>query len=405
MKLVYIIGSYPVLTTTFIDREIQLLRAWGISLLIIAIRQPQTALSPEQEALRKDVSYMLPLNVMSFLRGHLHFLLRKPAVYFSLLFSLIKRPHPHAQDIWKTVLHFLEGVYAAHLIRQDACDHIHAHFADRAATVALVASRLLDISYSLTAHAADIFVHPVLLSEKISNASFVATCTAYNRTHLTTLVGEAVQPKIKCIYHGLDTSHYQGFQQPASELIRILAVGQLKEKKGFQYLIQACRSLKDLGYDFECGIIGEGPLHQALDEQIRTLKLEGNVTLYGALPHQEVIQKYRQASIFVLPSVLGADGDRDGIPNVILEALAMQLPVISTAHSGIPEVIQNGVNGLLVSPTDAPALASALVRLIDNPGLRRTLGATGRQVVLDRFDLERNVRCLFQEFQRSIEAA
>ncbi len=237
----------------------------------------------------------------------------------------------------------------------------------------------------------------------MSSASFVATCTSYNLAHLSTLVNGEVKHKIKCIYHGLDTTAYPAVAEISSEKLRLVAVGQLKEKKGFQYLLQACRQLKDQGYDFECTIIGEGPLHAVLDEQIQALDLKGMVSLCGALPHQEVIRKYQQAAIFVLPAVLGADGDRDGIPNVILEALAMELPVVSTAHSGIPEVIQDGVNGLLVPPTDVSALAQAIARLIEAPSLRSRFGSKGRQVVVEKFDLAHNVGLLLNEFQKAVE--
>jgi glycosyltransferase involved in cell wall biosynthesis len=178
-------------------------------------------------------------------------------------------------------------------------------------------------------------------------------------------------------------------------------VGQLKEKKGFQYLLQACMILKSKDYMFNCQIIGEGNLRQELERQIHELSLENLVTLRGALPHESVIQEYQHSTLFVLPCITGSDGDRDGIPNVILEAMAMQLPVISTHHSGIPEVIKSGVNGLLVPPADVQSLADAIAQLLDNPSLRTQLGRRGRQTVTEQFNAMHNTGRLLEEMVKA----
>lgn len=398
LNLIYIIGTYPKLTTTFIDREINLLREWGANIHILSIKRPDTQLSPEQEVLQKDIIYMLPPSRLSLVGAHLRFALVYPLVYWGTLFYLLTRPHPSVFYRLKTFLHFGQGVYAAHLLRHYSCDQIHAHFIDRAATVALVAARLMKVPYSVTAHANDIYVNPILLPEKLAEARFVATCTGYNEHHLAQQGEGLFNHKLNCIYHGLEASKYRptAFLPPGKKLL--LAVGQLKEKKGFSYLLMACQRLMAKGYEFECQIVGEGPLRKTLEAQIRRLSLDKTVTLCGALPHSEVISKYRQASIFTLPAILSADGDRDGIPNVILEAMAMQLPIVSTQHSGIPEVIKDGINGFLVPPADDAALANALASLLDDPGKRRQMGLKGRQTVNEKFDLKRNVKRLFAEF-------
>ncbi|MCI0422313.1 MAG: glycosyltransferase, partial [Acidobacteria bacterium] len=239
---------------------------------------------------------------------------------------------------------------------------------------------------------------PVLLPEKLSGAKFVATCTGYNEAHLSRLGEGNFDRRLKRIYHGLDVERYRpGPCAPPGKPV-LMAVGQLKEKKGFAYLIEACRLLKDRGYDLECQIVGEGPLREGLQAQIRRLSLEGMVILRGALPHPEVIDTYKRSTIFVLPCVIGANGDQDGIPNVILEAMAMQLPVVSTRHSGIPEVVEDGVNGLLVPPADEVALAEALADLLDDPDSRQQFGHKGRQKVIEHFDVEQNVKRLLAEF-------
>lgn len=397
-SLTYIIGTYPGLTTTFIDREVMALRGMGAQLQILSIRQPWTKLSAEQEALRKDVTYLLPIKWLPLIISHLSYALTKPKRFFSTLVYLLTRPHPSLRARLMTFIHFMEGVYAAYTLRRAPGQHLHAHFIDRAATVALVASRLLDIPYSVTAHASDIYVNPVLLKEKLANAKFVSTCTAYNRSYLSQFGKDLFNHKLLCIYHGLELERYVKVQRTKLSRPVILSVGQLQERKGLSYLVEACSFLGERGIQFECRIIGEGPLRPILQDQIQRLGLENFVRLLGALPHEEVIAQYQEATVFALPAILGKDGDRDGIPNVILEALSMGLPVVSTAHSGIPEVIEEGVNGLLVPPEDAKALSSALERVICNPEMQAAFGKAGRQIVADRFNPEKNARRLLEAF-------
>jgi glycosyltransferase involved in cell wall biosynthesis len=398
LRLAYLVGTYPALTTTFIAREVVLLQKWGIRLQVFSIRRPPEPLTAEQRELQRGVVYLLPVRIFSLLAAHLQFAFLRPGKYFGMLFYLLTCPHPDFSSRLKTFLHFGEGVYLAHLLRREHWDQIHAHFVDRAATLAMVASALLDVPYSVTAHANDIYVAPVLLPEKLARASFVATCTGYNKDHLSRILPGSLNGKVKCIYHGLDLEAYRRDPRPPEGKPVLISVGQLKEKKGFAYLLQACRLLKDAGYDFECQIVGEGPLRDALQAQIRQLCLEDTVMLCGALPHPQVIEKYRRATLFVLSCVLGGDGDRDGIPNVILEAMAMELPVVSTRHSGIPEVVEDEVNGLLVPPADGKALAVAVAKLLDDPARGRQYGTRGRHTVLEKFDLARNVKRLLAEF-------
>lgn len=398
LKLLYIIGTYPSLTTTFIDREISMLRKWGVDLHILSIRQPKRDLPGMSTENLERLSYLLPVSILKFIFGNIHMIATRPIIFIKTLAYLFSRSHPSPTSRFKTLLHFGEGIYAANLLLPSSWDHIHAHFVDRAAIVALVVSRLLKVPYSVTAHASDIYVNPILLTEKITNAKFVITCTEYNARHLSRIGNGALSDKIHCIFHGLDASKYQRILGNQNNSPRILAVGQLKEKKGFTYLIKACRLLLDSGFKFKCRIIGDGPLEHELRNEIHKLSLENNVELLGKLAHDKVIKEYQETTIFVLPSVLAADGDRDGIPNVILEAMAMELPVVSTLHSGIPEAVHNGVNGYLVSPTDAVELASALAKLLDQPDIQRKFGREGRSLVLEKFNIERNVHLLYEKF-------
>jgi glycosyltransferase involved in cell wall biosynthesis len=317
----------------------------------------------------------------------------RPARFFSTLAYLLTRPHPSQRSRLMTLLHFGEGVYTAYLLRGQQFQELHAHFLDRAATVALVAGRLLDKPYSLSIHAAaDIFVSPVLLREKIGAARHAVTCTMYNRSHLEACVGQDLSAKISHVYHGLHLDSYCPAPAPPAGRALIVSVGQLVPRKGFAQLIRACACLKARGYDFECLIVGRGPQRDELEAMIECEQLVGSVTLCGGMPHEEVIALYQRATLFALPCVRTSDGNMDGIPNVIAEAMAMQLPVVSTDVSAIPELLQDRVNGLLVPAGDHEALAAALADLLDDPALREELGRNGRQAILATFDLEWNVR-------------
>ncbi len=395
LRLVYLTGTYPLLTTTFIDREIKILRRWGVDVHIVAIRRPDAdvPLSADQRELQQGVTYLLPVAWGSLIFSQLYFAWLHPRRYFSALWYLLTRPHPGPKERVKTLLHFGEGVYAAYLVRKRQFLEFHAHFVDRAATVALVAGRLLGKPYSLSIHAAeDIFVHPVLLREKIMEARHTVTCTHYNKTHVEALVGQDLSHKITHIQHGLELAQYNPSGPRANNHPVILSVGQLVERKGFIPLIRACQSLKQQGYEFSCQIVGRGPQQAELQALITQLALDDTVTLCGALRHEEVIERYQQATLFVLPCLQSKDGNLDGIPNVLAEAMAMQVPVISTRVSAIPELVTDQVNGLLVPPEDPVALAAAMTRLLDEPALREELGDNGRRFILDTFDVEQNVR-------------
>jgi colanic acid/amylovoran biosynthesis glycosyltransferase len=397
--IAYVIGTYPRLTTTFIDREIEELRAHGLRIDVCSLRRPHDALSPEQVRLASAVRYVLPITVRALLTGHLWVLRTRPRTVLSTLLELLRQPHPNLRTRLKTVLHLSEGVQVAHLLRGRGYGHIHAHFVDRAAIVSLVASRLLGVGFSATAHANDIYVDPVLLPAKLANAHFVATCTGFNLAHLSEQTRQGQAPRLVRIYHGLDLQCYEPAPVDGRAAPVILAVGQLKEKKGLRFLIEACALLQELGRDFRCEIVGEGPLRPALEARIRERSLEGVVTLLGALDHEAVIERYRTASVFALPCVTGPDGDRDGIPNVILEAMAMQLPVVSTRHSGVPEAVDDGWNGLLVDSGDAEALAGALDILLGDADARALMGSRGRQLVAERFDVASNAKELIRHFE------
>lgn len=406
LRLAYIVGTYPGLTTTFIDREIRILRRWGVNLQTVSIRRPApgTPLSAEQQELSQATTYLLPIDWWDFLIANLCFGLYHPLIYFRTLIYLLSRPHLSLADRFKTFLHFAEGVYAAHLLRGQSLDRLHAHFVDRAAVVALVAGRLLNLPYSVTAHANDIYTKKPLLCEKITEASFVVTVSEFNKAYLLDACPDLAPNKIHVLHPWVDVSQ---FQPPPARLncgtLRILSVGRLVEKKGHQYLIEACNLLLAKGIDFECRIIGAGPLKAELRADIEHYQLERHVHLLGAQPQTEVLANLCWCDVFVLACVIASDGDRDGMPVSLAEAMAMAVPVISSRLVGIDELVRPGT-GLLVPPGDAVALADALHTISAfSQSDRAEMGLFGRAVVDADFNLLKGTCQLMTLFQQTTE--
>lgn len=397
LRLLYVIGTYPLLTTTFIDREIEMLSEWKVDITVMAMRRPDpsTPFTASQEALAAGTLYLLPPRPRTVLASHVYFALRRPIRFWTTLLWLVSRPHPTPKARLKTLLHFGEGVLATYLVRHRDFEEFHAHFADRAATVALVGGRLLDKPFSLSIHTgADIYVDPVLLAEKIRWARAVTTCTSFNRNHLGGLVDESNTADIYHVRHGLDLRSYTPgpVQDPKPGPATILSVGQLKPRKGFAELIRACALLQQRGYEFRCRIIGDGPQRPMLNDLIANLGLSDVVELAGARSQDDVLAEYRSATLFALPCMQTRDGDVDGIPNVLAEAMAVGLPVVSTELPAVAELVTSEVDGLLTPPGDLDAIADAMARLLDDASLRSRLGAAARDAVAETFDLETNIR-------------
>ncbi|QCT21838.1 glycosyltransferase family 4 protein [Jejubacter calystegiae] len=305
---------------------------------------------------------------------------------------LAAQRHPNVHE-------FAQAILLALAIRERGIEHLHAHFGTRATTVARIAARLSGIGYSFTAHAKDIYYpyqESTELENKLRDAVQAITVSDYNLAHLRQRYGKNADRTIR-LYNGLDLQKFS-FTLNNNRQPEILAVGRLVEKKGFCHLISALRLLHDRRLSLRCRIIGDGPLHAVLLAQIRNLGLEQVVTLSGFLPQREIITAMRNALMVVAPCIVSEEGDRDGLPTVLLEAMALGTPVIATRVAGIPELVIEGKTGCCVAPGDSAALTEAITRLADSEEFRIRLAYEARALIEQEFDIDCNTRQLREIF-------
>jgi glycosyltransferase involved in cell wall biosynthesis len=414
MKIAYVLKGFPRLSETFIANEVRILSKKHMTLGLFSIKRGDklardSALPPVQYL--PAVTSLSGTSLLSWLRQNLpkfsgyqsYWLLRHPCRYLGTLSFAIRCAirYRAASASWVKkafIKEFLFATCIARSIRDDSSYlHIHAHFCHDATTVAWMVSQLTGLPFSFTAHAKDIYKKQLnpgdLLERKLAAAKFAVTCTHSNVDHLRNFT--AAPNKIHGIYHGLNINQFVPPQadalcrNSATVTPRLLAVGRLVEKKGFKYLIEACRILHERKVSFHLDIVGErGDQSDAVARAIRAYRLRDQVSIRPAVPQADLLAYYQSAAVFVLPCVVLDDGDRDGIPNVMAEAMACALPVVVSNISGIPELVENGVNGVLVPTRDAESLADALQGLIRNSKSRTQLGTAARQKIQSVFDAE-----------------
>ena len=394
-KIAYFLKRFPRLSETFILHEVLELERQGVTLRLYSTMDPgERVVHADVRRVRAPVRY-LPSGLRAWREvpmAHLAIVRRHPRGYLvAIAYVLRRRLSP------TSVKHFLRAGWLACELDAAGVSHLHAHFANDPASVARVVSLMVGLPYSFTAHAKDIYTSvPVSLSKKMDAARFVITCTDFNARYLAGLVSPPTAQRIHRIYHGIDLNKFApqaGDSRANGTSTRtptILAVGRLVEKKGFPYLIEAMGHLRERGYAARMRIVGDGEMREPLTRQVAAAGLEECVALLESRPQEALLELYRGATLFALPCIVTDNGDRDGIPNVLVEAMRLGVPVVSTQVSGIPELIKNEQTGLLVPPRDASALADALARLLDDPCLRDRLADAAARHVLHEFDLARN---------------
>lgn len=423
----YVIKGFPRLSESFISAEILRLEKLGKRLNVFALAHGDDLAAPVLADLTSPLAYMpnagsvRKMSLARWLRHiaanyapvHWRLVRRRPRAWFATLWQAwqFSRKFRHRTDRCAKRSYFKQFVQAgaiAEALPRAGITHLHGHFCHNATTITWFAARLAGCSFSFTAHAKDIYQERHnpgdLLQRKIAAASFVTTCTAANHTHLEEQLGPT--PSLHTIYHGLDTQKFAPVSRELMPAPRLIAVGRHVEKKGFDLLLEALRQLDQRGVAFKCRLIGEeGPATSTLAANIAAFGLTDKVHLDAPEPHDQLRKSYAGADIFVLPCRIDDSGDRDGIPNVLAEAMATGLAVISTPISGIPELVRDGENGLLVQPDNVEALAAAIELLLSDADLRARLGEAAAETVRDVFDADQTILSMSRLFDNVLERA
>ena len=398
MRAGYIVSRFPHVSETFIVREMDALaRRPGIEIELFSLFPAHSTTvhrlaEPWVPRLRRP-------GLAAGLAASLGWLARRPLRFLSSLAVVATsyaRSPGHLVRALATV-----PIAAAHArdMRSLRLDHLHAHYATYPALAAWLAWRLTGISYSFTAHAHDLYVDQSMLARKVADAAYVVTISEFNRAVLEPYGGGTATP-VEVVHCGIDTSAYDGALSapPASGPVRALCVASLQEYKGHRFLLDAVAQpgLERIALD----LVGDGELRDALEQQAARLGLGERVSFRGALEESEVAALLDQADLFVLPSIVAADGQMEGLPVALMEALAAGVPVVSTRLSGIPELVRDGETGVLAEPGDAQSLAAALRRVVDDPRAAERSAQAGRELVRREFTLQRTADQLASLLER-----
>ncbi|AIE75636.1 glycosyltransferase family 4 protein [Synechocystis sp. CS-94] len=406
MAIAYVVKRYPRYSETFIVNEILAHEAAGLDIKIFALRPPMDSHFQDKIAqVKAPVTYIQKPNQG---RSHPDLLGQNPTAA-SYLWAEIQATAALIPDLWGKLAYatgerssvLYQALCLAQAVRHYGITHLHAHFASVATSVTRLAAYFAGVPYSFTAHAKDIFhesVDAADFARKLQDARAVVTVSDYNWAYLQHQYGGAAS-RVQRIYNGMDLMElpYQSCPNNGEPPL-ILSVSRFVEKKGLTYLIAACGLLRRWNCSFRCQIVGAGPLEPALRSQIAQHQLEPWVEITGPKPQGEVFRLLKQGTVFAAPYIVGKDGNRDGLPTVLLEAIALGTPCVATDVTGIPEIIQHQETGLLVGQNDPEQLAKALQTLLNDADLRNRFAQAARQRLAQAFDLHRNAAQLRELF-------
>ncbi len=388
----YILKGYPRISETFISNEILRLEQQGFRIIIFPMRKPRESFSHDSvKQITAEVHYLptyLFRNILQLLPPNIMLAAKYPSTYWRTIGFALKRFRRTFKIA--TFKHLFQAGYMVEKIINKGCtlDHLHGHFAHSPTSVTMFAAMLADLPFSFTAHAKDIYTSQQhQLREKIEMAKFVVTCTGYNANYLKKIAGKTSTP-IYRVYHGIDTSLFQspGARVGCTPPYKLLTVARMTEKKGLPTLYQALAKLRDKKIAFHHILIGDGDDRDKILSLINKLRLDEHCSWLGTQTHAEVLQHFRQSDLFILSCQIAENGDRDGIPNVLVESLAMGVPAISTNVSAIPELIKDNVTGKIISPDNSDEMAEAIETLLQDGFLREKLIDEGQRLVHQSFD-------------------
>ena len=399
--LAYLIGHYPGFSVTFIQREIALLRSMGLQIETAAINPPvppRDGFTPAEQEEQRRTFYVKTRPLARIAADHIRTLLRAPAAYLRGLLFAIRLGRADLRELVYHLLYFAEAVVVGQWMRRASLSHVHVQFAVNTATVALIAAKMFPIRYSISVHGTSEFdgSERYRLREKIEGAEFLCCMSQFSRSQLMKVSDPGHWPKLHLTRLGVDPDVFAPRHQPSKGPINIVCVARLSREKGHGILIGAIASLIREGFSVHLHLAGDGPLRTAIEAEVRRVAIDHAVSFLGSLNQDQLKPLWALADICVLPSFM------EGIPVVLMEAMSMEIPCVSTYVGGIPELIESGKNGLLVSPSDPGLLSQALRTLIRDTELRARMGAAGRQKVLEAFNLGPNVEVLAEVFRNRL---
>jgi colanic acid/amylovoran biosynthesis glycosyltransferase len=387
-RLGLVMDHFPVISQVFVANEVNAFDEMGLDVSVYSLSSPSSG--PMHEEARRWLSrtnYVKEAISPGILRAHAYFLAHEPKRYLRLglqVRSIGKRD-------------FIASVYLAWLARQADNQHIHAYFA-WAANPAYVIAQLNHISFSVTLINTDIYaVPPSNLGTLINEAAFCVTISDYNRCYLLKTYHVSSPERLYVVYHSIRPSKFlrQG-KKPFPDVYRLLTIARLVPMKNIPLLLQICRRLADDGYRFQCDIVGDGPDRTVLENLASKLCLGRSVQFRGNMTQEELLRFYHAADVFILTS------DREGMPVVLMEAMAAEVPVVAPRVTGIPELVEDGLSGLLFPPKDLDKAAEAVKRLLDDQNLRIEMGKNGREKVMRDCDIAKNAPRLVRLFNSAI---
>jgi colanic acid/amylovoran biosynthesis glycosyltransferase len=388
MRIAYLVSQYPAASHTFIRREVMGLRARGFEVATFSVRPP-TGVAKLAEVDQKETAttwYVLPVVPSRIARAHAKAMLARPRAYVSTLKRALGHRAPGIKGFVWSAFHFAESIDLAAELERREVEHLHNHFANSGANVGYLASHFLGLDWSLTLHGASEFDYPagILLKEKLEAAQFVACVTHFGRAQAMRLVDPKHWPKFHIVRAGIEPPKTNGAAK-APTRPRLVCVARLSPEKGHAGLIEAFARVVQSGVDAELELLGDGPDAERISAQIRDLGLETRVFMRGQVPEDLALAAMSQATAVVLASFM------EGLPVVLMEALALGVPVIAPCVAGIPELVEHGVSGLTFPPGDWASLTRVLGQMLGDAELRQRLALEGKRRVEAEFFVERSL--------------
>ncbi|HYC93498.1 MAG TPA: glycosyltransferase family 4 protein [Thermoanaerobaculia bacterium] len=398
-----LLSRFPTVTETFILREVDEMERQGQRVRLVPMLQEHPPVIHDAALPWTERALYTRYLSLPIVLANLRTLIRRPVRYVSLFLRLVLGTILRPGTLARTVAVFPKSVYLAGQLSREGIRHVHAHFATHPSTMALIIASLSDITFSFTVHAHDIQLDRSLLGWKLSETRFVRSISDFNKRFLEELYPQA-RGKIVVVHVGIEPETYEAsarrFQTAATGVPKVLCVAAHRPYKGLPVLIEACRILKDQRVQFRCDVLGHGPMRDELEQMIRDRGVGDVIHLLGAKPEHVVAEMMGEATLFALPSIIAPDGQMEGIPVVLMEASASGKAVVTTSISGIPELVEHGVTGLLVPPGDAQALAASIRTLLEDPARAREMGRRGQEKVRAEFTLSKCVAQLLARLEQ-----